>query len=126
MNILQIKSGTKQEIVEYVRSKVSRIIMDITTSAGGSPETFSPGDFKEGELVEIESNPIEHQIDEWIKQGSPLVVVSLAGWHGVGTYQEQFLVADYANVKVDMEIERLDNPELNRRSLKYKNWIIQV
>ena len=115
MKTIEIKIGTKEEIVEYIRPKVTRVIKDITNASKSFGEPgyrYYPGDFEEVELGEFESNTIEQQIDSYIQSGSPIAVVSLCGKRGAGTYREQFVVTDYSDIRLNMEIEKADNIEL--------------
>lgn len=129
MKTTKIKTGTKEEIVKYMRSKVKKTIMDVTNAAksfGETGEKYSPWDFKEGELAELESNTIEKQIDEFIKSGNPVIVVSLAGSCGCGTYRERFLMTDFSNLQTDMLLERLDNLEMRNDYMERIKMIMDM
>ncbi len=124
MKFIKIRSGTKEEIVKYMRSKVKRMIMDVTNGAKGFGEVgerWSPWKCKKNELFELESNTIEQQIDSCVQIGNPLVVVSLAGYGGVGAYREQFILTDYENVRTNLELAKYDNLDLrNEKIMKIK------
>jgi hypothetical protein len=129
MNIIEIKSGTKKEIVDYLRPKVTKVVKDVTNGSKGFGETgekYSPWDFKEEEIGELESNTIEKQIDYCIQNGSPIAVVSLCGKRGVGTYRERFFVADYGEVRTNVELERIDNMELRDRRIDAIKMVMKM
>lgn len=118
MKLEEIKSGTRAEIISYVRGKVTGIVKDVTNGAksfGEVGERFSPLSYKDGELYELESSTIQQQIDGWV--GSPIAIVSLAGNHGVGTYRERFMVTDYEDVRNALEVKRADNIELRENRI---------
>ena len=120
MKLEEIKSGTRTEIISHVREKVTGVIKDVTNAAksfGEVGERFSPLSYKDNELYELESNTIEQQIDGWIGSGSPIAIVSLAGNHGVGTYRERFLITDYQNIRIDLELKRADDTELRENRI---------
>ena len=129
MKTLQIKSGTREEIIAELRSKIKGVIKDITNAAtafGEVGEKFSPFDYKDGELYEMESNTIEQQMDDCIKDGSPIVFVTLAGNKGVGTYREKFFVTDWGQVRTDKMLEEIDNDELRNKKLDRLRWLLKM
>jgi len=129
MKPIEINSGTREEIIAYVRTKVTGVIKDVTNGAkafGEVGERLRPFYCKDGELYELESNTIESQIDTCIESGSPIVVVSLAGNQGMGTYREMFFVTDYSNIKANMEMERLDNVELRDRRINAIKMVMSM
>lgn len=127
MKTTKIKSGTKEEITKYMRSKVKRMIMDVTKSENWLT-------CKKNEFCELESNPIEQQIDSFIQSGSPIVVVSLAGrsggnrngYGGVGCYKQQFLLTNFGDLKIDMELEKSDNLDLRDKYLNQIKMLIEM
>lgn len=129
MKIIEMKAGTKKEIVDYIRPKVTRVIKDVTNAAKyccDVGEKYSPWDFKEGEIGELESSTIEQQIDACIQSGSPIAVVSLCGKQGIGTYREHFFVTDYGNIRINMEMEKVDNIELRNRRIDAIRMVMEM
>ncbi len=129
MKTKRIKTGTKEEIVKYMRAKVKKMVMDVTNGAkafGETGEKFSPLYCPKGVLYELESNTIEKQIDMFVQSGSPIVVVSLAGYFGVGTCREQFLLSDYNELRTEMEVAKLDDLELRDRRITSIKMIMDM
>lgn len=124
MNEITIKSGTRDEIVEYVRQKIKRTLHVTSESFGTPGEHPTPWEWADGDFYELDNNPIEKQIDDFIDQGIPLVHVSLWGNRGSGTYRDKFIVTDYAQRKIDRDIERLDNPETYKNKMSRIKLII--
>jgi len=107
MNEITIKTGTKEEILKYLRSKVTKTI---TVFGDGATLSESP---VAGDCLEFSYNTIEKQMNECILSGSPIFSISLLVYSG-NNIQEQFIITDYGNIKADMEIERLDNDSENK------------
>jgi hypothetical protein len=129
MKTINIKSGTREEIITYLRSKVKKIVKDVTNCAksfGEPGEHFCPWDFEEGELGELESNTIETQIDSCIQSGSPIAIMSLCGTHGAGTYRERFFITDYGEVRTNMELKKADNLELRDRRIEAIKMVLKM
>ena len=65
MKTIKIKSGTKKEIIKYMRSKVTRKVLDVTNAAksfGEVGERWQPFTCKKNDRVELESNSIETNV----------------------------------------------------------------
>jgi hypothetical protein len=129
MKTIKIKSGTKAEIVKYMRAKVTDTVLDVTNGAKSFGEVgvkFKSWNYTEKDVVELESNSIEKQIDAFVESGSPIVVISLAGKGGVGYHREQFLLTDYDQLRDDWALEKVDNTELRDRRLKQIKMLIDM
>ena len=114
MKEITIKTGTRAEILEYLHKKITKTITISTPSFGEAQQwSYYPVD---GDVYEFSHNTIEHQIDNFIRSGSPIVAISLMRYCGDG-YREQFIVSDYSSIRTDMEIEKLDNPELRQQRI---------
>lgn len=109
MNEITIKTGTKEEILKYLRSKVTKTIT-IVNQPNSRIWSDSPVD---GDCLEFSYNTIENQMDECILSSSPIFNISLMVYNG-NNIREQFIITDYADIKADMEIERLDNDSENK------------
>jgi len=118
MNEITMKSGTRDEIISYLRGKIKGIF---DVNKGQLP----PLD-RSDNLYEASHHTIEQQIDEFIQSGSPVVSVSLWGNKGSGTYSEQFYVTDYGNVRTDMEMKRLDDPEIRNRRIDAIKMVMKM
>lgn len=114
MKEVTMKSGTRAEILEYLRAKGVKTIT-LLPDASGFNNLWSEVP-NTGEYFVFSHNTIENQIDNFINEGSPIVAVCLSQKYGK-EYREQFLVADYASIRTDMEIEKLDNPDIRERRI---------
>jgi hypothetical protein len=112
MNEITIKTGTKEEILKYLRSKVTKTINIIPPESFGNGATWSESTVA-GDCLEFSYNTIENQMNECILSGSPIFNISLMVYSG-NSIREQFIITDYADIKADMEIERLDNDSENK------------
>ena len=112
MNEITIKTGTKEEILKYLRSKVTKTINIIPPESFGNGATWSESPVA-GDCIEFSYNTIENQMNECILSGSPIFNISLMVYSG-NSIREQFIITDYADIKADMEIERLDNDSENK------------
>ena len=114
MKDITIKSGTRAEIIEYVRKKITKTIT-ITDGDFGEGKKWSDNP-NEGDVIEFSHNTVENQIDERIRDGCPIVGISLMRYCGE-SYRDTFIIEDYSSIRADMEIERMDNPELRQRRI---------
>lgn len=114
MKEVTMKSGTRAEILEYLRiKKIKTITIDLDVSGDKGVWSEVPNT---GEYFVFSHNTIENQIDRWINEGSPIASVCVSQQFGK-EYREQFLITDYASIRTDMEIEKLDNPDIRERRI---------
>lgn len=121
MKELAIKCGTRQEILDYFKNKVD--------SRGTLPTAYHSRDAADiGTFWEIDYAPIVKQVDDAIANGMPIVSVRIVEMyeksHEDGTvyaqgtdHREQFIIEDYGDIRLNMEMDRLDNPELRKRRI---------
>lgn len=115
MQIKEFKCGTKEEIIKYLKEKIKATVKTLLS--------VSLEEMNDGDIFEVEDNSIEHQIDQFIEAGSPLVAISLPQFkkaYGLGGfyndyYREQFIIDDFPEVKVQMEIKKLDDEHSRKR-----------
>lgn len=121
-----VMCGTRQEILDYLRS----IVKGRDFFKNGDPTTTTAND-----LWEPRTNTFEKQIDQAIDSGSPLVSVVMDQ-----VYTEnknfpltdardrirQFIVADYSSIRLEREMERLDNPDIRKDKMEKIKWIISM
>jgi hypothetical protein len=117
MKIIEFKTGTREEIIQYLREKVKK--------------TFKVDDPKrpwfklmKGEIYEFFHNTIENQIDTFIESGSPLVSVHLPS--EVGDYREQFIVSDFSECKVNMELKKIENNAARKARLEAAAYVLKM
>ena len=115
MKELILQSGTRAEIIEYLHQKIKRKIDNPT-------DTYEED---ENDVFELTYDPVESQIDQYINSGSPMVVVTLRGG-GFKDRRYTFIVSDYADIKTEMEIKRLDDPELRQRRIDAIKAVINM
>ena len=108
MKITKFKSGTRQEILDYLNSKIVG-----TFDANDPTRPWFKIDGK-NKLYQFKHLTVEDQIDRCIKDGSPLVSITLHGieYNNGRGFREQFIVSDYGEIRIDMEMNELDNMEL--------------
>ena len=115
MREITFKIGTRAEVIEYVRKKVSKTVT-ITPNSFGTPSIWSQHP-EDGEIFEFSHNTIENQFDTYIREGCPIVGISLPGNHCKG-YTDTFIISDCSSIRADMEIEKMDNPEIRKRRIE--------
>lgn len=111
MKEIQIKSATKQEILDYFKDK----LIGVHHISEGI-ENIPPG-FYEKKFARVED-----RVNESINGGSPFVSVRYeyidkdkSIWKEM---KEDFLIEDYADIKIAMEISWIDNLEERNRVLE--------
>lgn len=108
MNEKLFKIATYQEIIDYYREK-----------AKTTDYTFS-----------LDESRIIKQLDEHIMSGSPLVTITLPSNHPLAVFadhqREQFVMSDYSSRRLDIEMERLDNPDIRKDKMEKIKWIISM
>lgn len=125
LKTISFRSGTKQEIVEYLRRKVKGILgEEIMNSCFGNEEDKFLPIFKIGDLYEDINAPFETQIDEKIKGGFPIVRIVM--WEITtmpnckpGRRYESFLVTDASEIS---EKNQLKMDEENYKE-KFMMWL---
>jgi len=127
MKEMMIKTGTRQEVVDYLHSiskpHPGRLWMDDTAHIG--------------ETYEVALHPIEEQIDNMIAEGSPFVAVRLfkvsksihpefPEWLSHEEIVEKFLITDYGTIRADMQLEMIDDLERRGRRIKAIKMVMQM
>ena len=120
---MMIKTGTRQEVVDYLHSICKP----------------NPGHFKMemNETYEMELHPIEDQIDDMIREGSPFVAVRLvkptpsesstfSHWTEHKPIVKKFLITDFAEVKTNMIIKEIDDLERRGKRIDAIKMLIQM
>jgi hypothetical protein len=81
----------------------------------------------------VESNRVKRQLDEYVAGGSPLVTIKLSSLgpdfsskEPVKRSLEQFIMSDYSERRLAMEMERLDNPQFREDKMSKIKWIISM
>lgn len=122
MKEITIKTGTRTEILEYLRTKANKIITIVDEPCGGQRWSES---LDKDEIYQLSTNTIEQQIDEYILRGSPIVGISLP-CNGGERYRDTFIISDYSNIRTDMEIKRLDDPELRQQRIDAIKCVMEM
>jgi len=110
MKIVEYKCGTKKEIIAYLEEK-EKVKCIFNRIAESYPTELSG--MKKGDIFQWEFNTIYNQIDEFIKSGSPLVSVTLPIFGQAEYYKEQFVVEDFAELRIQFEMENIDKKVKN-------------
>jgi hypothetical protein len=100
MKEIMIKCGTRQEIHDYLKEKVKKTFNRM-------PEAYPSAlhGLKEGDVYEYGFSNIERQILNSILSGSPMVAVVFPIYGGREYYREQFIIEDFAEQKLNLELE---------------------
>jgi len=114
MKEITMKSGTRAEILEYLRAKGIKTIT-VNSDASGDNKVWSETP-NPGEYFVFSHNSIEMQMDNFINEGSPVVSICISQADGKAC-REQFFVTDYASIRTDMEIEKLDDSDIRERRI---------
>lgn len=101
MKELVIKCGTRQEIYDYLKEKVKKTFNRM-------PEAYPSAlhGLKDGDIFEYGFSNIDQQILFAILSGSPMVAVAFPVYGGREYYRERFIIEDFAEQKLNLEIER--------------------
>jgi hypothetical protein len=110
MKTIEIKSGTRAEILEYLHKKISKTI---TLKKGHAWSEYP----KKEDYFQFADDTVEKQIDEYIQSGSPIVSVHL-NCYMAGNYRETFWVSDYSDIRINMELAKIDNLELRTKRIE--------
>ena len=89
MKEITIKTGTKEEILKYLRSKVTKTITITPAQSFGNCAEWSEQPVT-GDCLEFSYNTIENQMDDCILNNSPLFNISLLVYSG-NNIREQFI-----------------------------------
>ena len=124
LKTISFRSGTKQEIVEYLRRKVRGVFGEEMNLCFGNGEDKSPPILKTGDLYEDINAPFETQIDEKTRAGFPIVRIVM--WEITtmpnckpGRRYESFFVVDASEIS---EKNRLKMDEENYKE-KFMMWL---
>ncbi len=97
MKVENIKNGTREEIISQLKSEVTSTVIH-------------PHLIKCDGIFECKTNPIEKQIDDIIRSGSPLVGILM--WEVknglLKDIRKQFIITDFADQKLNMELKRVE------------------
>ncbi len=111
MKTITIQQGTKQEILDYLRKKSKGVYTGLPFD-----------DVADGESYEKKDYSYEYQINQFLLSGSPLVSVSVPTRKGrfIESTRYQFVIDDYAEVRCDLEISKLDSEGEYTRKINEK------
>lgn len=122
MKEVTFKLATRAEILEYYKPLVKGKVKYPCHRTG-----------EINDLFELEYQPIEKQINDAIRIGTPIVNIRLIenramneyGSDNVDSY-EGFIIQDYSNLKLDREIELLDNPVIRAQRMAAFSQVMKM
>lgn len=109
---LTFLAGTKDEILLYIFSKITGLI---------AAEDNVPADATSTDIYELRSDPIEEQIIDTIRNGSPILSIIVCGMNfNANSHKHQairmspFFVTDFLEIKTEIDMAEISPSKLKK------------